>query len=456
MVEAAGTVGLTRRPSRFVVAAEVASGRMGSAGVWHAGAGLHPHRLVAHALASTLAAPVNILFLSADYPPNLVGGVGIYTCQFARYLAERGHQAFVVTRTEGTPCEYVDHGVRVWRVRPQRVRWLDPIRERWPLFVGRLEYSIAVAGHLRQILRRYPIDVVESCESRTEGFWYFLWHRRPKLFVKLHTPDAIIFRLNQQLPSKDLEFILAMEAWWLRRATRLVGLTDALIERVGQLYQLQTDQISKVRLPVDTNFFRPNPRLKSMRDLRVLYVGRLEFRKGVHVLLRAIPRVLEAVPQAHFILIGNDDGLQSLLEVYRSDPRTQGSIDWRACASREELREAYQRAHVCVVPSLWENHPIVCLEAMACGCPVVASRVGGIPEIVQHDVNGSLVSAGSSYALAKALIALLTDARKREDLGLQARMRMEQRYEATRVLDETIALYERLLNGTSGHVASHA
>ena len=399
---------------------------------------------------------MDMLFLSSDYPPNLLGGVGIYTEQFARHLAERGHQAFVITKAKDIPCEYVDYGVRVWRVRPQRVSWLDPVRERYPVFVERLEYSIAVARQMRHVLRRYPIDVVESCESRAEGFWHFLFHRRPKLFVKLHTPDGLIFRLNQQLPSRDLELVLAIEAWWLRRATMLVGLTDAVVERVSQLYQLRTERIPKVRIPVDTRFFHPNPALKSTKDLQVLYVGRLEFRKGVHVLLRAIPRVLQALPHVQFTLIGSGCGMQSLLNRYREDPRYQSHMNWCESASREEIRAAYQRSHVCVVPSLWENHPIACLEAMSCGCAVIASRVGGLPEILQHDVNGYLIPTGSSYALAKALLTLLTDARKREDLGNQARSHVEQHYDTERVFDDTIALYERLLNHRNGHGASNA
>ena len=106
---------------------------------------------------------MNILFLSSDYPPHLVGGVGTYTHHFARYLAARGHQAFVITQTDQTPCEYVEDGVRVWRVRREPVRWLDPARSRFPRSVERVEYSMAVARQLRAVLRRWTIDLVESC-----------------------------------------------------------------------------------------------------------------------------------------------------------------------------------------------------------------------------------------------------------------------------------------------------
>ncbi|MBI3293003.1 MAG: glycosyltransferase family 4 protein [Elusimicrobia bacterium] len=397
---------------------------------------------------------MNVLFLTSDYPPNLVGGVGTYTEQFARYLASRGHQAFVITRTEETPLEYVERGVRVWRVRPARLRWLDPVRDLLPEFVRRAEYSVAVARQLYHVLRRFRIDLVESCESRAEGFWYFLFHRNPKLLIKLHTPDGIIFELNQEAPSCDRTLLLWLEEWWLRRARILIGLTDALTQRVGKRYQLRTDHIPKVRVPVETRFFVPDPLARSWDRPQVLYVGRLEFRKGVHVLLRALPRLLEAIPNLQVTLIGKDCGMKPLVDAYRRLPRFQRHLCWRESVSREELRDAYQHSHVCVVPSLWDNHPAVCLEAMSCGCAVVASHVGGIPEMIQHGAHGLLVPVGSSQRLARAVIGLFDDARTCEALGTRARHHVEQRYAMERVFDETMAIYEPLCRTGHGHGAA--
>jgi glycosyltransferase involved in cell wall biosynthesis len=398
------------------------------------------------ALAEALAAAVNVIFLSSDYPPQLLGGVGTYTDEFARHLVRRGHQAFVITRTDGTPCEYVERGVRVWRVKPEPIRWLDPVRDLYPEFTARLEYSWAVARALRRVTRRWAIHLVESCESRAEGFCYFLLHRRPPLLIKLHTPDRVIFRLNQRPATRDVDLMLTMEEWWLRRATRLVGLTQALTRQVGRLYRLPIERVPHVRVPVDTAFFCPAPSRDRQGPFRVLYVGRLEFRKGVHVLLRAIPRVLRRIPEVHFTLIGADSGLRGLVERSFADARCAGRLTWIPSASRPLLREAYQSADVCVVPSLWDNHPTVCLEAMSCGRAVVASRAGGIPEIIEHGRTGHLVPPGSSYALAQGIVELLADPARRSALGRAARARMEAHYSVERVFDETIALYERLLS----------
>ena len=395
---------------------------------------------------------MNILFLASDYPPHLVGGVGTYTHHFARYLAARGHRAFVITRTDQTPCEYEEEGVRVWRVRHEPAWPFDPVRHRFPRAIERIEYSMAVARQMRTVLRRFPIDLVESCESRTEGFWHYAFHRRPALFIKLHTPDRVIFQVNQESTSEDAALIVMLEEWWLRRAHRLIGLTQAMTSTVAGLYRFNAETIPRVRVPVDTDFFAPDPAAATDRPLQVLYVGRLEFRKGVHVLLRALPRILQAVPHVHVLLAGENCGMQPLLDAYRRDPRYQAHITWCGPLPHEALRPLYQQSHVCVVPSLFENSPTVCLEAMSCGCPVVASRTGGIPELVQDGVNGRLVPPGSSVALAKTVIELLQDPDQRDRLAKQARADMVARHAVEPVFNDTIALYERLRAGKNGHV----
>ena len=394
---------------------------------------------------------MNVLFLSSDYPPNTIGGVGIYLDQFARHLAKRGHQAYVITETEGTPCSYIDRGVRIWRIRREPVWWLEPARQHAPQLVRRIEYSMAVARTVREVLHRFSIDLVESCESRAEGFCHYLFNRRPPLFIKLHTPDGLIFPLNQQPRSEDIGLMLLLEEWWLRRATRLISLTNAVTQRVSTLYQLDLNRIPKVHIPVDTTYFHVPP-AGAPRELQVLYVGRLEFRKGVHVLLRAIPHIMRHVPGVRFLFLGPDCGLRWLLERYQRDPRYGPQIVWRAWASREEVRQAYHQSRECVVPSLWDNHPTVCLEAMSAGCAVIGSRIGGIPEIIQHGATGVLVPPGSSRGLARAVVSLLTDHAAREALAARARAEMEREFDVDIVFDETITLYQGLLNGRSGHV----
>ena len=82
---------------------------------------------------------MNVLFLSKDYPPHLIGGVGIYVYEMSRLLARMGHNVFIITKTDTIPCEYVDAGVCVYRVKSKYFRFLAAVRKKLPGFLERLE-----------------------------------------------------------------------------------------------------------------------------------------------------------------------------------------------------------------------------------------------------------------------------------------------------------------------------
>jgi glycosyltransferase involved in cell wall biosynthesis len=114
-----------------------------------------------------------------------------------------------------------------------------------------------------------------------------------------------------------------------------------------------------------------------------------------------------------------------------------GYIPWR------KLMDCYRRAALFVMPSYYETFGISCLEAMAFGLPVVATRAGGLPEVVEDGVTGLLVPPGDSAALADAICRLLADADLRQRLGETGRERVVANFTAERVVQETMAVYER-------------
>lgn len=390
---------------------------------------------------------MNILFLSREYPPNQVGGVGTYFYEMARILTKLGHRVFVITEAVHTALDYIDEGVRVFRVKAQPLGWLHPLKGSLPGWVMRLEYSWAVSQKIKELVSRYSVDIVESCEARAEGFWYYLFRSHPPLVIKLHTPEGLVYQLNREARSRDHFFIEKLEEYWLLKAKQLVGLSQAITDLTRDYYGIKLNNIPIVPNPIDTSFFKCAP--LSQEENTVLYAGRLEFRKGVHVLIRAIPRILEKAPQTKFVLIGNDCGMKDYLLRKIQEFEIEKSVMILGQLPREQLVEWYQRSSVCVVPSLCENHPYVVLEAMACGRPVIATRVGGIPEIVQHEQNGLLVEAGSVSGLAEAILRLSSDGNMRDTLGANARKTMEARYAPERVVGESVSLYEKIIRRRS-------
>jgi glycosyltransferase involved in cell wall biosynthesis len=173
------------------------------------------------------------------------------------------------------------------------------------------------------------------------------------------------------------------------------------------------------RLPKRTN-----------RRPTVLFVGGLEPRKGLEYLLHAMEYVLEDVPRARLVAVaktgfrGTDEW--SWFTTLASRLRIMKNMDFRESVSQRTLLGFYSNADVVVLPSKTEGWGLSLMEAMACGKPVVASRAGGIPELVRNKTEGFLVRPGDVRGLADAITMLLKDPKLRNEMGRSGRIRVQQ------------------------------
>ena len=181
-------------------------------------------------------------------------------------------------------------------------------------------------------------------------------------------------------------------------------------------------------------------------DGSILFVGRLVAQKGVDVLLRAFSVLLRRCPQSRLVVIGDGDLELYLKRVARhlGLPNRVSFVPWR---TGEALVERYQRAQMVVMPSYYEPFGIVALEVMACGRPVVASRVGGLTEIIEHGVQGYLAPVGDHLELARYMAGLVGDVALRQTMGQAARERASA-FTWERTARETLALYDELAGET--------
>jgi glycosyltransferase involved in cell wall biosynthesis len=387
---------------------------------------------------------MNILFLSRDYPPKLIGGVGIYVYEMSRSLAKMGHGAFVITEAQDTPLEYIDAGVRVFRVKIKGIKALDNPRINLNGILDRLKYSLAVSDKINELCKRYPIDIVESCEARAEGFWYYFLRRSPPLVIKLHTPETLAFKLDHAAKTLDYKLIKLLEEFWINRAWQIIGLSKEVIDLTEQHFRAKFKQVPLIPNPLDIDLFKPSLEPDNS-ELDILYVGRLEFRKGVHTLIRSMAYVQQYLPETKLTFIGADCGMKGYLLNKASQLKYPENILFVDQLPRDKLIEYYQKSTICVIPSIWENYPYVCLEAMACEKPIIASDIGGIKDMIINGHNGILVPPGSSKSLGEAIVNLLKDRHLRKKLGVNARESIEQNYTSEKIVQKTLNIYRSLL-----------
>ena len=180
---------------------------------------------------------------------------------------------------------------------------------------------------------------------------------------------------------------------------------------------------------IDVSDFSPLPARKSSAPT-VLFVGGLEPRKGLEFLVRAMKTIIKELPGARLIAIAKT-GFRGVDEVgsFRSLSEELGvadRINFRESISQEELLQCYSESDLLAMPSRTEGWGLALMEAMACGRPVVASRVGGIPELVRDGLDGILVDAGDVDALARAIVRLLKNPELRTKMGAAGAKRVRE------------------------------
>ena len=245
----------------------------------------------------------------------------------------------------------------------------------------------------------------------------------------------------------------------LRAADRVIAVSDHIADQAISL-GVDSRRVRVIRSGVDTQRFRPaaaTERTQARQRLEVaatapmiLFVGNLEPRKQVDVLLRALARVRERRPDAQLLVVGTGENAGDLDQTAQLARLTHElGLDTAARfvgrLSDEGLRDAYAAADVFALPSSSEAQGIVALEAMACGLPVVASAVGGLLGTIEDQKSGFLVPSGDVDALAARLAEVLGEPARRVDVGASARLAVERRFGWDQAVAATCEVYREVI-----------
>ncbi|GIL15437.1 MAG: glycosyl transferase family 1 [Chloroflexota bacterium] len=398
---------------------------------------------------------MNILLLAQEYPPeSAMGGVGSYMHSIAHAYTQMGHTVHVVSTAAPGQASYtyMQDRVQVHRIR----RWkfeLPVLRRIWhayfPWTKHQLEYAFGLYGALARIVRVNKIEIIEATELWAEGLFYSFTRQVP-ILIRLHTPLFVLRALNQMRATRDWRIVDALDKEWTRRADRIIAGSRSLADIVAERYHLDAQNIPIIPVPVNLERFPALPPALDDAAPLALYTGQLEPRKGVFTLVEAIPRVMAEIPNARFVFVGNDrvfDGrsTRAALEAQLNALGVARYASFTGALPNTELGAQLRRAHVCVFPSQWEAVGIACLEAMASARAVIASRVGGLQDMIQDQHSGLLIPPGDPAALATALVELLKNPTRARALGIQARARVEQSYAPNVIARRNLAEYDNTL-----------
>ncbi|MFC5452458.1 glycosyltransferase family 4 protein [Paenibacillus aestuarii] len=217
----------------------------------------------------------------------------------------------------------------------------------------------------------------------------------------------------------------------LKYANLIIGNSRSLRSYLIKTFPSQSHKVRFVHLGVDLHAFRPRKMRKAKgRSFVILFAGRLIPRKGIPVLIKAVKIVRKTVPNARLSIAGGTGDPSYRLHLRRLASKLKIPVTFKGYVSRRSMPRFYNSGDCFVCPSQrHEAFGLVNVEAMASGTPVVASRNGGIPEIIQHQRNGLLVTKYTSpSAFAKQILIIARNRKKAKKLVRQARIDVQQRF----------------------------
>jgi len=331
------------------------------------------------------------------YPPH-IGGMEFYVQRLSEELAARGHEVTVFT-SSNTANQSVGkvNGVRIFSLKQMTKVYNVPIvpslfwrllQEEKPDIIHAHQYPVffsdvsVATSWLRNIPLLLHVHVVSEAKSTLSGFISDMYYSTLGLRT-LQTADTVV------VPS-------------LAYKTKLLKM------------HVKPEKTQVIPYGIDTKKFRNNTKGETFKikyhcqgSKVILSVGRLNYQKGFQYLIEAMPAVLNQIPHAKLVIVGEGEQLAYLKQLSKSRGVSE-SVVFTGALGQAEIPNAYAASDVFVLPSLFESFGISLIEAQAAGKPVIGTRTGGAPEALVDGETGLLVEPGNPEQLEAAIVRVLS------------------------------------------------
>ncbi|TRO49574.1 glycosyltransferase family 1 protein [Candidatus Bathyarchaeota archaeon] len=386
------------------------------------------------------------MMFSWEYPPRVIGGISPHVYFLSKSLAEIGVKVHVVTCDfPGAATHEIVDGVEVYRV--DSYKNPAPDFATW-VYLMNLNMQKEAANIVKKL--RGKIDVFHAHDwlVATAGIGLKHVFRKP-LLVTMHSTEI---GRRDGLHTDTEKMIHETEAWLTYEAWKVVCCSDYMVSHVKWAFGLPEDKLVMIPNGVNTRVYEnsENEDVNAFRtkfamphEKIVLYVGRLVYEKGIHVLINAVPKVLAKV-DAKFIIVGSGYMKEQLLSIVKS-MRLEHKVLFLGFVDDDTLVRLQKCADVSVVPSLFEPFGIVALEAMAAKSPVVVSDTGGLSEIVDHDVTGFKVYPNNPESLGSGITKILLDENYKKYIRENAFRKVQEKYDWQKIAEQTKNIYKTVL-----------
>lgn len=401
---------------------------------------------------------INLCMIAPEFFP-VWGGTGSYIIELIKYLPQNVNVNVVTLKRNISKTRNSEPKSKIINSVIDRPLKVDYISESKETFFYNLFFQLGCLKNVPKLHKEQKFDIINSHLSHMPDV--FLQLLKP---LRVPTVVTVHSTIQQQKETalkacsrfSDLEWsekntvlfyplINSLQRKYVKRISHFIAVSHITKEHLQKHLDVEENKISVVYNGVDTELFHPPTKIeleKKFSGPSVVYMGRLMAQKGLDVLIKAIPEILRSFPETHFLFVG--EGNRSL---YKSIIKSMGvpetNFSFIGPVGYFGRMKILREATVFVNPSLFENCSLSILEAMSCKTAVVASNVGGNPEIIKSGKNGVLVPPSDSKMLANSIRLLLKDETLNKKIGNEARRTVETSFSSKKCASETYKVYSQ-------------
>ena len=387
---------------------------------------------------------MHVCLVGVEYPKDTsFGGIATYQYLLSKELVKSGNKVTVICGTDKDDYDYYEDNIHV--IRLHTIRNEETVETYY-------NYRKKIKKIINEINKKDPIDIVETPEFSAEII-EFLKNRNIPVVVKLHTSYNIWSIMNKtSLPQKLHKEIIKNEDLVIKYADKVICCSEILKPLMPKYHQI--DDINKIEVvgnPINTNDFYPLENAHNSK--KILFCGSLEKRKGIFVLVKAIPLIVDYLKdddiKFQFIgnyLMKNSKGENVKQQIYNLLAKKYHKyIEFLGQIDNKDLNKYFNEARIGVIPSLFDNLPYVAMEQLLTELPIVASNNTGIREMITDNESGILYDPLDYKELANKVINLFLDKELSKKCGKNGRCEILKKYSPDVIAKQNIAIYKEAI-----------
>jgi glycosyltransferase involved in cell wall biosynthesis len=380
---------------------------------------------------------MHICFLSNEYPKENFshGGIGSFIAVLAKTLVEQNIQVSVIGINNYNQKEesFNDEGVAIYRLVPSKITGV-----KWLLNSNKISQKI------KEIHKKTPIYIVESPEL---GFSFTNKLPDIKYVIRLHGGHHFF----AEFENKDIEKWQGLqERLSFKKADAFIAVSKFVKTHTEKFLSYNKKPIAYINNPISFSKFTPSGNIKR-KTHNIVFVGTICEKKGVRQLIQAFQIVVKKFPNAYLDLYGQDwftkdnPSYINFLEGEFSEEQLS-QVDFKGHTAHQLIPAIYEAAHVCVFPSHMETLGLVAPEAMAMEKPVIFTKLGPGPEIIDDFKSGLLVNPLNPEDIADKIIWVFEHDNEVAKMGKQARLAAIEKFDIEKIIHQNIDFYTSIIN----------